>query len=96
MIEDKSEEMQNCELKSVKLLRELSGRKLLYTSLDLDKVILGDFCIAPKCLECPENKANAEECVHDRSKLKVQYICNGHISFISFIFMQCCPIVESC
>jgi hypothetical protein len=60
MVEEDSEEKQNDKLNSLMLIENL-GKQEEIESEDLTKIILGDFCITPKCKKC---SSNARKCEH--------------------------------
>jgi hypothetical protein len=63
MVEEDSEKKQNEKLNSLMLIENLGKQE--ETEIDVDEdfeeIILGDFCITPKCKKCP---SNARECEH--------------------------------
>jgi hypothetical protein len=63
MVEEDSEKKQNEKLNSLMLIENLGNQEeiQIYGKGELEKIILGDFCITPKCKRCP---SDARKCEH--------------------------------
>jgi hypothetical protein len=51
IVEEDSELLQNAQLKAVKLVKELSEKEDIDIADDLEKVMLGEFCINRKSID---------------------------------------------
>jgi hypothetical protein len=59
-VDEDSENKQNSKLESVKLIERMKKQEKIDIYDDLNKVILGDFCITPTCKKCPSNARERE------------------------------------
>jgi hypothetical protein len=67
IVKEETEKEQNSDLQSFKLIRELGEKEsIYYYDDDLEKVILGDFCISPKCMKC--QSPHAPQCEHKEDR----------------------------
>jgi hypothetical protein len=63
MVEEDSEKQQNDKLNSLISIENLGNQEEIQIGgkRELEIIILGDFCITPKCKKCT---SNVRECVH--------------------------------
>jgi hypothetical protein len=83
-INDDCEEFWNTKLPSVKKIKELANESKLNLEFknknvieikELDKLILGQFCIRPGCMKCV-NGPGIQKCVHGRCDILIGQFYN--------------------